>query len=75
MNKVIDRFTRSGVEDTVSDRFQPQADTWVKLRDRPHPYSDDEALLLCEVATDEWLAWVSGLGQMRLQASEFYRLD
>jgi len=59
----------------VIDGFQPQADTWVKLRDRPHAYSDDEALLLCEVDAGSWVAWVSGFGQMTLQPSEFYRLD
>jgi hypothetical protein len=57
------------------NRFQPQADIWVKLRDRPHPYSDDEALLLCEADIGEWIAWISGFGQMTLQPGEFYRLD
>lgn len=61
--------------DVLIDRFQPQADIWVKLRDRPHPYSDDEALLLCEADPGEWIAWISGFGQMTLQPGEFYRLD
>jgi hypothetical protein len=60
--------------DIIIDRFQPQSDTWVKLRDRPTPYSDDEALLLCETVEGLWLAWVSGFGQMTLQPGEFYRL-
>jgi hypothetical protein len=48
-------------------------DRWVKLRDRPHPFSDDEALLLCEADAGQWLAWVSGFGQITLQLGEFYR--
>mgnify|MGYP000052298692 CR=1 FL=1 len=56
------------------DSFQPQADIWVKLRDRPNDYSDDEALLLCEIDAGSWLGWVPGFGQILLQPSEFYRL-
>lgn len=56
------------------DSFQPQADTWVKLRDRPNDYSDDEALLLCETVAGGWLGWVAGFGQIDLQPGEFYRL-
>ena len=56
------------------DSFQPQADIWVKLRDRPNDYSDDEALLLCETDAGVWLGWVPGFGQIALQPSEFYRL-
>lgn len=55
------------------DRFQPQADIWVKLRDRPNEYSDDEALLMCETGSGGWLGWVPGFGQISLQPSEFYR--
>lgn len=56
------------------DSFQPQADIWVKLRNRPHDYSDDEALLMCETGAGGWLAWVPGFGQISLQPGEFYRL-
>ena len=56
------------------DCFQPQADIWVKLRDRPNDYSDDEALLLCETTAGVWLGWVPGFGQIALQPGEFYRL-
>lgn len=55
------------------DGFEPQADTWVKLRDRPNDYSDDEALLLCEIEAGEWLGWVPGFGQMTLPPGAFYR--
>jgi hypothetical protein len=55
------------------DSFKPQADTWVKLRDRPNDYSDDEALLVCETSAGAWLGWVPGWGQIALQPGEFYR--
>jgi hypothetical protein len=56
------------------DSFQPQSDTWVKLRDRPNDYSDDEALLLCETIAGGWLGWVIGFGQIELHPGTFYRL-
>jgi hypothetical protein len=55
------------------DSFQAQSDLWVKLRDRPNDYSDDEALLLCETISGVWLGWVPGFGQITLQPGEFYR--
>jgi hypothetical protein len=55
------------------DSFQPQADIWVKLRDRPNDYSDDEALLLCEIDAGAWFGWVPGFGQMTLPPGAFYR--
>ncbi|WRH67942.1 MAG: hypothetical protein RSE13_06510 [Planktothrix sp. GU0601_MAG3] len=33
--------------------------TWVQMREKPNPYSHDQALLLCQVTEDEWVAWVS----------------
>jgi hypothetical protein len=62
------------VTPTKIDSFQPQADTWVKLRQRPNDFSDDEALLLCETVAGVWLVWVPGFGQIYLQPGEFYRL-
>jgi hypothetical protein len=55
------------------DSFQPQADIWVKLRDRPNDYSDDEALLMCEMTSGVWLGWVPGFGQITLLPGSFYR--
>ncbi len=66
-------LTAVAEQDSI-DSFQPQADTWVKLRDRPNDYSDDEALLLCETVAGIWLGWVAGFGQIALQPGEFYRL-
>jgi hypothetical protein len=66
--------TNSDLKLAKIDSFQPQADIWVKLRDRPNDYSDDEALLVCELDAGGWLGWVPGFGQISLQPSEFYRL-
>jgi hypothetical protein len=63
--------------DTISreDVFIPAPQMWVRLRDRPTPYSDDEALLLCETQAGEWIAWVGDYGQIRLQRGDFFRRD
>jgi hypothetical protein len=66
-------FTAEIQSDPI-DSFKPQADTWVKLRDRPNDYSDDEALLLCEIDAGAWLGWVAGFGQIELQPGVFYRI-
>jgi hypothetical protein len=64
----------AGTQTEAIDSFQPQSDTWVKLRNRPNDYSDDEALLLCETVAGDWLGWVAGFGQIELQPGAFYRL-
>jgi hypothetical protein len=46
--------------------FIPQANQWVQLRDRLSEYSADQALLLCEAESDQWIAWVPNLGQVML---------
>jgi hypothetical protein len=76
MIKIYTRYQRPtvGTQRAEIDSFQPQADTWVKLRQRPNEYSDDEALLLCETVAGVWLGWVPGCGQIALQPGEFYRL-
>jgi hypothetical protein len=62
------------IQPDPSDSFKPQADTWVKLRNRPNDYSDDEALLLCESGAGVWLVWVPGFGQIELKSGAFYRI-
>jgi hypothetical protein len=71
---LIELAVSSDFELATIDSFQPQADTWVKLRNRPNEYSDDEALLLCETGAGAWLGWVAGCGQIELQPGKFYRL-
>ncbi|MEH1944951.1 MAG: hypothetical protein V7L01_32700 [Nostoc sp.] len=48
-----------------------RASTWVKLLLLPNPFSFDEALLLCPVSADEWLAWVPDHGELILNIRQF----
>lgn len=48
-----------------------QASTWVQLQTPPSPYSQDEALLLCQHTDNEWLAWVPDYGEIVLQRHQF----
>ncbi|MDZ7949806.1 hypothetical protein [Nostoc sp. DedQUE09] len=48
-----------------------KASTWVKLLQLPNPFSFDEALLLCPVSADEWLAWIPDHGEAILNIREF----
>ncbi len=47
--------------------------TWVQMREKPNPYSYDQALLLCQVTEDEWVAWVPDHGEMVLYRHQFFR--
>ncbi|MBW4652186.1 MAG: hypothetical protein KME20_03905 [Kaiparowitsia implicata GSE-PSE-MK54-09C] len=47
-------------------------DAWVKLLQPPSEYSDDEAKLLCQEASDNWVAWVPNHGEVILNQSHFY---
>lgn len=47
------------------------SDTWVKLLELPSYYSYDEALLLCQLSSDEWLAWIPDHGEAVLQIRQF----
>lgn len=44
--------------------------TWVELLYSPSPFSDNEALLLCQCG-DQWLAWVPDYGEILLSRDEF----
>lgn len=57
------------IYDNSLEQCQPNA--WVKLRELPSTYSHDEALLLCQVGKDEWLAWVPDRGEAVLHAYQF----
>lgn len=50
---------------------QCQPSVWVHLLELPSPYSCDEALLLCQVSPDEWLAWVPDHGEVKLNTKQF----
>lgn len=53
--------------------FQPESGLWVALRNAPSDYSHDEALLLCETFSGEWVSWVPGYGEITLNRSQFYQ--
>jgi len=55
----------------ASGGFIPQANCWVQLRDRPSPFSHDEALLLCEEVGDRWVAWIPDHGEVILHRAQF----
>ncbi|MBC6434770.1 hypothetical protein FM036_31920 [Nostoc sp. HG1] len=42
---------------------QLKASTWVNLLLLPNRFSFDEALLLCPISADEWLAWIPDHGE------------
>ncbi|MHC0062748.1 hypothetical protein ACWATR_07450 [Nostoc sp. UIC 10890] len=48
-----------------------RASTWVNLLQLPNPFSFDEALLLCPVSADEWLAWIPDHGEAILNIRQF----
>ncbi|BDI15819.1 hypothetical protein ANSO36C_16210 [Nostoc cf. commune SO-36] len=50
---------------------QLRASTWVKILQLPNPFSFDEALLLCPVSADEWLAWIPDHGEAILNIRQF----
>ncbi|OCQ96550.1 hypothetical protein BCD64_01225 [Nostoc sp. MBR 210] len=47
-----------------------QPAVWVRLAELPSPYSYDEALLLCQISADEWLAWVPDHGEVTLRLTQ-----
>jgi hypothetical protein len=45
--------------------------TWVSLLQLPNPFSFDEALLLCPISEDEWLAWIPDHGEAIINIGQF----
>ena len=45
--------------------------TWVNLLQLPNSFSFDEALLLCPISEDEWLAWIPDHGEAVLNIGQF----
>jgi len=54
-----------------STSFEFEANTWVQLLKLPNDYSHDEALLLCKLTADEWVAWIPGYGEAVLNVRDF----
>ena len=48
-----------------------QGDTWVHLLELPSTFSFDEALLLCQLTEDEWVAWIPDHGEAVLHTRQF----
>ncbi len=44
---------------------------WVCLQERPNDWSHDRALLLCECAEHEWLAWIPDYGEASIHSRQF----
>ncbi len=36
---------------------------WLKLETLPSPFAHDEALLLCEISSRQWITWVPDYGE------------
>ncbi len=51
------------------------ATVWVKLLELPNPYSDDEALLLCQHSEREWVVWIPNHGEAVIPETSFCRLS
>ena len=52
-----------------------KADTWVHLLELPSTFSFDEALLLCQISEDEWVAWIPNHGEAVLHTRQFCPLS
>lgn len=55
----------------VNPTQQFQADIWVQLLELPSTFSFDEALLLCKISEDEWVAWIPEHGEAVLHTRQF----
>lgn len=53
------------------NRQELSANTWVQLVELPSDFSHDEALLLCQLSADEWVAWVPQYGETVLHTHQF----
>ncbi|NWF59488.1 MAG: hypothetical protein HXY43_09330 [Fischerella sp.] len=51
-----------------------QIASWVRLLELPNPYSFDEALLLCPISENEWVAWIPDHGEALLHTRQFRKI-
>ena len=54
-----------------SSQQEFQSDTWVSLLELPSTFSFNEALLLCQLSEDEWVAWIPDHGEAVLHVDQF----
>jgi hypothetical protein len=59
------------LEEKRSPSASLQASMWVRLLEAPSPFSDDQALLLCQETEDYWLAWIPDFGETLVHVSQF----
>jgi hypothetical protein len=52
--------------------FDPAPSTWVKLVQAIDLFSSEDALLLCPLSYDFWLAWIPDYGEAILAQQAFY---
>ena len=58
-----------------TESSQNEASSWVHLLELPSPYSFDEALLLCQISEDEWVAWIPDHGEALLHTGQFCQIN
>ncbi len=44
---------------------------WIKLHNPPTELCQDEALLLCQAANNQWVAWIPDYGKILLAPEDF----
>lgn len=75
MHQVLESVDWSGLNSLLPDSCQYvslgrsqvlKSGDWVSLNLPPSKYAQDIALLLCEAAEDQWLAWVPEFGEVEL---------
>ncbi len=62
-------FAPSHLSQPFLDMVHPNS--WVTLLEYPSEYSYHEALLLCPLADDQWVAWIPDHGEAVLHISQF----
>lgn len=54
----------------AGDAPKAEDQTWVQLL-AEDLFADDQALLLCQESESQWVVWVPGQGETRLDISQF----
>jgi hypothetical protein len=73
VNRAVSWSRESTIVQTQKPSFEPG--NWVKLLELPSPYSFEEALLLCSLSDDKWVAWIPDHGEVVLHARQFCEIS
>ncbi|MBH8577418.1 hypothetical protein I8752_31505 [Nostocaceae cyanobacterium CENA369] len=65
----LDWLSKCYAKESVQDFL---ISTWVELLELPSSFSFDEALLLCPISADKWLAWIPDYGKVILHTGQFH---